>query len=63
MAGKKSGSFDEKGIEGLVNRTPHGLPTDRADFNSYRRVAKRIVSEFKEKYGSSLSGGNGTNNT
>lgn len=34
----------------FLERTPHGLPTDRADFNTYRRVAKRFVSEFKGEY-------------
>lgn len=35
----------------FLDRTPHGLPTDRADFHAYRRVAKQISDEFSRRGG------------
>lgn len=33
----------------FLDRTPHGLPTDQADFCSYREVAKELTKEYEHK--------------
>ncbi|MEQ8955477.1 MAG: hypothetical protein RL120_15205 [Gammaproteobacteria bacterium] len=35
----------------FLDRTPHGLPTDEADFHSYRRVAQLLVESFSRQRG------------
>ena len=30
-----------------LDKTPHGLPTNRADFRAYRKLAKKLTNEFK----------------
>jgi hypothetical protein len=35
----------------FLDRTPHGLPTDEADFHSYRRVTRSLVKAFERKKG------------
>ena len=35
----------------FLDRTPHGLPTDEADFTTYRRVARFLVESFERRRG------------
>lgn len=33
----------------FLDRTPHGLPTDQADFHAYRRVARKMSQSHRRK--------------
>jgi hypothetical protein len=33
----------------FLDRTPHGLPTDAADFRAYRRVAKKLIKRYQSR--------------